>query len=37
MNNKKKNNPKNEQEDLDDSLDGKKLHDLYRHSTKLIK
>tara|TARA_B100001750_G_scaffold154492_1_gene123935 strand:- start:37 stop:150 length:114 start_codon:yes stop_codon:yes gene_type:complete len=37
MNNKKKNNPKNEREDLDDSLDGKKLHDLYRHSTKLIK
>jgi len=37
MNNEKKKNTKNEKEELDDSLDGKKLHDLYRHSTKLIK
>jgi len=37
MNNKKKNKTKDEKEELDDNLDGKKLHDLYRHSTKLIK
>ena len=37
MNNKKKNKPKNEKEEPDDDLDSKKLHDLYRHSTKLIK
>jgi hypothetical protein len=37
MNNKKKNKSKNEKEEPDDDLDGKKLHDLYRHSTKLIK
>jgi hypothetical protein len=36
MNNKKK-KAGNEKEKPDDSLDGKKLHDLYRHSTKLIK
>ena len=36
MNNKKKNKTKDEKEELDDNLDGKKLHDLYRHSTKLI-
>jgi len=37
MNNEKKKNAKNEKEEPDDNLDGKKLHDLYRHSTKLIK
>jgi len=37
MNNEKEDKPKNEKEELDDDLDGKKLHDLYRHSTKLIK
>jgi len=37
MKNKKKNKSKNKNEESDDSLDGKKLHDLYRHSTKLIK
>ena len=37
MNNKKKNKTKDEKEELDDNLDGKKLHDLYLHSTKLIK
>jgi hypothetical protein len=36
MNNKKK-KAQNEKEESDGSLDGKKLHDLYRHSTKLIK
>jgi len=36
MNNKKK-KVRNEKVEPDDSLDGKKLHDLYRHSTKLIK
>jgi len=36
MNNKKM-KARNEKEKPDDSLDGKKLHDLYRHSTKLIK
>jgi len=36
MNNKKE-KTKNEMEELDDNLDGKKLHDLYRHATKLIK
>jgi len=36
MNNEKKNKPKDEKEELDGNLDGKKLHDLYRHSTKLI-
>ena len=35
MNNEKKN--KTEKEEENDDLDGKKLHDLYRHSTKLIK
>jgi len=37
MNSKKKKDTKNEMEEPDDNLDGKKLHDLYRHSTKLIK
>jgi len=37
MNKDKKNKSKDESEELEDSLDGKKLHDLYRHSTKLIK
>tara|TARA_B100000470_G_C19457711_1_gene244488 strand:+ start:289 stop:402 length:114 start_codon:yes stop_codon:yes gene_type:complete len=37
MNNEKKNKPKDVREEIDDNLDGKKLHDLYRHSTKLIK
>lgn len=37
MNGKKKNDTKNEKEEPDGNLDGKKLHDLYRHSTKLIK
>jgi hypothetical protein len=37
MNDEKKNKPKNKKESLDGNLDGKKLHDLYRHSTKLIK
>jgi len=37
MNNEKKSKSKNKKEELDDILDGKKLHDLYRHSTKLIK
>ena len=36
MNSKKK-KARNEKEEPGDSLDGKKLHDLYRHSTKLIK
>jgi len=36
MNNKKK-KIQNEKEESDDNLNGKKLHDLYRHSTKLIK
>jgi len=36
MNNEKKKTI-NEKEKLDDDLDGKKLHDLYRHTTKLIK
>jgi hypothetical protein len=36
MNNKKK-KAQNEKEEPDYILDGKKLHDLYRHSTKLIK
>tara|TARA_B100000929_G_scaffold135451_1_gene107234 strand:+ start:6147 stop:6257 length:111 start_codon:yes stop_codon:yes gene_type:complete len=36
MNNEKKKTT-NEKEELDDGLDGKKLHDLYRHTTKLIK
>jgi len=37
MNGKKKKNIKNEKEEAGGDLDGKKLHDLYRHSTKLIK
>jgi len=37
MNDKQKKSTKNEKEVPDDNLDGKKLHDLYRHSTKLIK
>ena len=37
MNGKKKKDIKNEKEESDDNLDGKNLHDLYRHSTKLIK
>ena len=37
MNKDKKNKSKDESEELEDNLDGKKLHDLYRHSTKLIK
>jgi len=37
MNDEKKNKSKNEKEESNDDLDGKKLHDLYRHSTKLIK
>ena len=37
MNKEKKNKPKKEKDESDDNLDGEKLHDLYRHSTKLIK
>ena len=37
MNKEKKNKPKKEKDENNDSLDVKKLHDLYRHSTKLIK
>ena len=37
MNKEKKNKPKKEKDENNYSLDGKKLHDLYRHSTKLIK
>jgi hypothetical protein len=37
MNKEKKKQAQNENKDDDDTLDGKTLHDLYRHSTKLIK
>jgi hypothetical protein len=37
MNKEKKKQAQNENEDADGTLDGKTLHDLYRHSTKLIK
>ena len=34
---KKHEKKKKKRESVDDELEGKKLHDLYRHSTKLIK
>jgi hypothetical protein len=37
MNKEKKKQAQNENKDADNALDGKTLHDLYRHSTKLIK